>query len=154
MHRLQPGQQCLPGGVHSPSAPPTSLPSCLRSKALRVSEWALPSCATQSSGRKKESPPQGTRTWHLGHNPSPHVLGRYPNHLFYRPVVSLYKKHRHRSMSAPGCSGKSAPLPSHACTARQSCLRKATTAPSYYEQTPVRTASSDTNSEAGPHRSN
>lgn len=85
--------------------------------------------------RKKETPPQGTQTWHLGHNPSRHVFGRYPNHLLHCPVVSLHKKHRHRTMSFPGWSGKSTPLHSHTCTARQSCLRKAATAPSYYEQT-------------------
>lgn len=154
MRRLQLGQRCLPGGVRSPSAPPTSLASCLRSKAFRGSEQALPGCTTQRSGRKEETPPQGTQTWHLAHNPSRHVLGRYPNHLFDCPVVSLHKKHRHRSMSVPGCPGKSAPLHSHACTARQSRLTKATAAPSYSEQTQLRTASSDASSEAGLHRSN
>lgn len=50
---------------------------------------ALPGCRTR--GGNRNATPEGTRTWHLGHDPARHVFGRDPDHLLHCPVVSLHR---------------------------------------------------------------
>lgn len=132
-------------GCAQPPGPSDKPPVVFAQQGFEGQHRAWLSRTTPRSGGNKGTPAQGRPTWHPVHNPSCHLLVRYPNHLLYRPVVPLHKKHRHRTVSAP--------RPSHTGTAGLGCPRKATAAPSYCERTQLRAASPDTHSQAGLQRS-